>query len=424
MNFVVKGNLCYSNCPSCLTTLPNGYLVFADGVCAGVFSELPQQYAGLPLADYGDALILPGFTDLHLHAPQFAYRGLGMDLELIEWLNERAFPEESKYADMAYAERAYDLFVDAMRKSVTTRFCCFATVHAPATLMLMEKLEAAGLRGYVGKVSMDRNAPESLCECEQAAGDCENWLAEASRRFTRVKPMVTPRFIPSCTNGLMEKLSALAKRYGAPLQSHLSENRSEIEWVRELCPEAKSYADAYDRFGMLSPRTVMAHVVYPEDDEMKLLAERGVTVAHCPASNMNIRSGIAPVRRLMNAGVKVGLGTDVAGGQTIDLMRAVTDAVQVSKLYWRLLNQQDKALTLAEAFYMGTKGGGAFFGKVGSFEAGYEFDAVVLDDSGLPHPQELTVKERVERAMYLSGDCKLVQKYVAGEPILNTAGKR
>jgi guanine deaminase len=417
MDFILKGNLCYSESPQCLTTLPQGYLVVADGAFAGVFGSLPERYEALPLQDWGDRLILPGFCDLHVHAPQYAYRGLGMDLELIDWLERRAYPEEGRYGDAAYAGRAYDLFVDAVRRSATTRLCCFGTVHAPATLLLMEKLEAAGLRGYAGKVSMDRNVPEPLCECA-AAADCEKWLREASARFTRVKPMVTPRFIPACSDVLLERLAALAAEYGAPVQSHLSENRKEIAWVRSLCPDARNYADAYDRFGLLGASTVMAHAVYPEAEEIALLAARGVTVAHCPASNVNLRSGIAPVRTLMRAGVKVGLGTDVAGGQTLDMFRAVTDAVQASKLYWRLIDQADEALTLDEAFYMATKGGGAFFGKVGGFEAGYEADALVVDDSGLPHPQELTVRERAERALYLPGDVRIVQKYVAGTPIL------
>ena len=420
MDFVLKGNLCYSESPECLTTLPGGYLVHEGGVCKGAYATLPAAYARLPLTDYGDRLILPGFCDLHVHAPQFAYRGLGMDLELIEWLERRAYPEESKYADAVYAAKAYDLFVDAVLKSPTTRLSCFATLHVPATLLLMEKLEAAGLRGFVGKVSMDRFAPETLCEvnAQRGAADCEAWLNEACARFTGIRPMVTPRFIPSCTDALMQALADLAQRYGVPVQSHLSENRSEIEWVRELCPDAKNYADAYDRLGMLGPQTIMAHVVYPEDAEIELLKTRGVTVAHCPASNMNIRSGIAPVRKLLDAGVRVGLGTDVAGGQTLDMCRAVTDAVQSSKLYWRLVDERLRALTLAEAFYMGTKGGGAFFGRVGSFEPGYELDAIVLDDSGLTHPQPLSVTERVERAMYLSGECRLVAKYIAGQSVL------
>ena len=420
MDFVLKGNLCYSGSPECLTTLPGGYLIYAGGVCKGAYPVLPEQYAGLPVTDYGDRLILPGFCDLHVHAPQFAYRGLGMDLELIAWLNTRAFPEESKYADLEYADRAYGLFADAMRKSATTRLSCFATLHAPATLLLMQKLEATGLRGYVGKVNMNRHSPENLCECDAqtAAADTEAWVRESREKFTAIQPIITPRFIPSCTDTLMEKLSAIARRYDVPLQSHLSENHEEIRWVQELCPHSDGYADAYDRFGMFTPGTIMAHVVYPEAEEIQLLKDRGVMVAHCPASNVNLRSGIAPVRKMLKAGVRMGLGSDVAGGQTIDMFRALTDAVQASKLYWRLMDQNDRALTLAEAFYLATQGGGAFFGKVGSFEPGYELDALIVDDSDLPHPQALSVAERVERAMYLSGECRIVQKYVAGQTIL------
>lgn len=420
MDFVLKGNLCYSESPERLTTLPGGYVVSINGICEGVFETLPERYAALSLTDVGDRLVLPGLCDLHVHAPQFAYRGLGMDLELIQWLETCAFPEESKYASLAYAARAYDLFVDAIKKSATTRLSCFATLHVPATLLLTQKLEAAGLRGFVGKVNMNRNSPPNLCEldADTVGAETEGWVKETRARFARFQPIITPRFIPSCTDALMRRLSAIAGEYDVPLQSHLSENHAEIKWVNELCPNANGYADAYERFGMLGSKTIMAHVVYPEPEEITLLRERGVMVAHCPASNMNIRSGIAPVRKLLNAGVRVGLGTDVAGGQTIDMFRAVTDAVQASKLYWRLIDQDDRALTLAEAFYLATKGSGAFFGKVGSFDKGYELDAIVLDDTGLPHPQELTVAERLERAIYLSGDCKITQKYVAGEPIL------
>lgn len=420
MDFVLKGNLCYSVSPERLTMLPGGYVVSVNGVCEGVFETLPERYAALPLTDVGDKLVLPGLCDLHVHAPQFAYRGLGMDLELIEWLEKRAFPEESKYANLKYASRAYDLFADAMKRSATTRLSCFATLHVPATLLLMQKLEAAGLRGFVGKVNMNRNSPDNLCESdvETAGADTEAWVKEARQRFTKLQPIITPRFIPSCTDALMRRLSSIASEYNVPLQSHLSENQAEIKWVSELCPEAHGYADAYERFGMLGPKTIMAHVVYPEPEEVQLLREHGVMVAHCPASNMNIRSGIAPVRKFLNAGVRVGLGTDVAGGQTIDMFRAITDAVQASKLYWRLIDQTDRALMLSEAFYLATKGSGAFFGKVGSFEKGYEMDAIVLDDTGLPHPQELSVAERLERAIYLSGECKITHKFVAGEKVL------
>ena len=151
---------------------------------------------------------------------------------------------------------------------------------------------------------------------------------------------------------------------------------------------------------------------------MVRMKQNGVYVAHCPASNMNLSSGIAPIKRYLNEGIKVGLGSDVAAGQTESIFRAMTDAIQVSKLYWRHVDSSCKPLTFEEAFYMATKGGGEFFGKVGSFEEGYELDAIVLDDTCIPYPQELSTRQRLERAVYLSLDLLGIHaKYVAGEKV-------
>ncbi|MBN1776483.1 MAG: amidohydrolase family protein [Clostridiales bacterium] len=416
---VIRGHIVWCDTPKHIQTVPHGYLVCENGLCRGVFEELPERYENLPLKDYGGRLVLPALYDMHLHAPQYAYRGLGMDLELIDWLKAYAFPEEAKYADLEYAGRAYAAFADALRRSFTARFCCFATLHAPATLLLAELLEASGLQGYVGKLSMDRNAPRDLCElsADRAAEDCEHWIVEMQARFTHIKPMVTPRFVPSCTDALMGKLQGLMEKYGVPAQSHLSETRDEIAWVKKLCPDCRHYAGAYDRFGMLE-NAVMAHVVYPEDEEIELLKARGTMAAHCPSSNANLRSGIAPVRRLMSAGVRMGLGSDVAGGESIDMLRIVTNAVQFSKLYWRIVEPNEPVLSFPEVFHMATKGGGSFFGKCGSFEDGYMLDALVLDDRPLRTVVDLTVPQRLERALYLSGELRLVQKYVDGQPVL------
>jgi guanine deaminase len=152
---------------------------------------------------------------------------------------------------------------------------------------------------------------------------------------------------------------------------------------------------------------------------VELMRENGVFVAHCPASNMNLSSGIAPIRKYLDLDMKVGLGSDVAGGHSDSIFRAMTDAIQVSKMYWRHVDQKAKPVTFPEAFYMATRGGGEFFGRVGSFESGYDFDAVVLDDSALAHPQELSVPERLERAVYLGLDSHGIRaKYAAGEQIL------
>ncbi len=421
MDFIIKGHVCFMKEAKTLEVVENAYLVCLDGRCEGVFRELPEIYKDLPVTDYDDRLIIPGLVDLHVHAPQYSFRGLGMDLELLEWLNQNTFPEEAKYKDMDYADKAYDYFVEDLRQGAVTRACIFATIHNEATILLMDKLEAAGLCTMVGKVNMDRNSPAELCEksAKISAEDTVQWIERVKGRYQKTKPILTPRFIPSCTDELMAGLQEIQKKYQLPVQSHLSENQSEIEWVKELCKEAEFYGDAYDRFGMFGRGcpTIMAHCVYSTDEEIERMKENGVYIAHCPQSNTNLTSGIASVRRYLDEGMNIGLGSDVAGGSVTSIFRAMADAVQVSKLRWRLFDESLKPLTVWEAFYMGTKGGGSFFGKVGSFEKGYEFDAVVLDDSRLKHPQPLTIKQRLERVIYLSDEREIYDKYVQGKKL-------
>ena len=417
-SFVLKGNVCYSESSDRIRILENAYLVCEDGLCTGVFQELPERYAALPLTDYGDQLIIPGMTDLHIHAPQFAFRGLGMDMELLDWLNTYTFPEESKYAAPEYAERAYEQFAAHMRRSATTRACVFATIHVPATELLMDKLEASGLVSYVGKVNMNRNSPDYLCETSvaQALADTEQWICRTKERYANTKPILTPRFIPSCTDELMRGLRGLREKYDLPVQSHLSENFGEIAWVQELCPTSKFYGDAYESFRMFGGdhRCIMAHCVHSGQEEMELLKKNGVFIAHSPLSNSNLSSGVAPISRYLAEGLEVGLASDVAGGETENLFASMAGALRASKLRWRLLDQEVKPLTVDQVFYLATLGGGRFFGKVGSFEAGYEFDALVLDDTALEHPQELSVRARLERCFYLADDRQLAAKYVRG----------
>ena len=416
--FALKGNVIYT--PACgqLELRPGSYLVCEDGVVAGVFVDLPERYCGIPVEDFGEKLILPGLVDLHVHASQYAYRGLGMDMELLEWLEQNAFPEESHFADPDYARRAYGIFTEQLKYSATTRACIFATIHRPATLMLMEGLEEAGLPCLVGKVNMDRNSPDTLRETtEESLSETRRWLEE-SGDFRLVRPILTPRFTPSCTDGLMDGLGALQREFGVAAQSHLSENRSEIQWVAQLCPGTRFYGESYARSGLFGGNcpTVMAHCVWSGEEERRLMKDNGVFIAHCPQSNMNVSSGIAPVRTFLREGQRVGLGSDVAGGAHLSIFRAMTDAIQCSKLRWRLVDQDAPALTMAEALYLATKGGGAFFGKVGSFEPGYEFDAIVMDDADLPTTRTCTLAERLERVVYLS-DGRPCAKYSAGERI-------
>lgn len=414
-NFILRGNVLYT--PQCgqLSVNPHSYLVCEEGQVAGIFPTVLERFRGMPVEDFGDSMILPGLMDLHVHAAQYAYRGLGMDLELLDWLEHNAFPEESRFAEEGYAEEAYSIFTEALLHSATTRACIFATLHRPATLRLMQLLEQAGMPCYVGKVNMDRNSPESLRETTaESLAQTRRWLEE-SASFQLVRPILTPRFTPSCTDALMAGLGQLQREFDVPVQSHLSENLSEIAWVRELCPGTRFYGESYERAGLFGGKcpTIMAHCVWSGGEERARMKQNGVFIAHCPQSNMNVSSGIAPVKQYLQEGQKVGLGSDVAGGAHLSIFRAMTDAIQCSKLRWRLVDQDTPALTLPEALYMATKGGGAFFGKVGSFEPGYAFDAVVVDDRELPTTRPCTLEERLERFVYLS-DGKPMAKYVAG----------
>lgn len=425
-NFVLKGNVLYSKSKDEIASFENAYVVCSGGVCKGVFDVVPSEFEHFEIVDLGDKLIIPGLCDLHVHASQYAFRGLGMDLELMDWLSVNAFPEESKFSNAEYANKAYAIFANALKKSATTRACVFATKHEDATFSLMSALEDTGLVTKVGKVNMDEGAPENLVDesAEQSITETRN-LIEKSKAFKRTGYILTPRFIPCCSDETLKGLEKLQEEFDLPVQSHLSENYGEIEWVLEN-RDVDFYGQGYDKFGLFGKSkigkrvpTIMAHCVHSGEKEIALMKENGVFVAHCPASNDNLCSGVAPISEYLENGLKVGLGSDVAGGQTESIFRAMVDAIQASKLRWRLYDKNVKPLTFANAFYLATKGGGEFFGKVGSFENGYEFDAVVLDDSALLHPQPLDLLQRLERFAYLSGDVcgGVVAKFVQGERI-------
>lgn len=419
-NFIIKGDICYSKNKDELISGKDKYLVCDGGLSMGVFDEIPEVYKDFKLYDYSDKLILPGLIDLHVHAPQYTFRGLGMDLELLDWLNRYTFPEEAKYGDIAYARKAYESFVRELKFSSTTRACVFASLHVDSTILLMNLLEKSGLISYVGKVNMDRNAIEDLEEvsAKESLSTTKAWLDLVGKKYARTFPIISPRFTPSCSDELMEGLGYIVEEYSLPVQSHLSENPGEIEWVKELCPWAKCYGDTYDRyklFGSIS-KTIMAHCVWSDEREQRLIKERGVFIAHCPNSNLNLASGIAPIRKYLDQGQNIGLGSDVAAGSHLSIFRQVSDAIQVSKMYWRYIDQRCKPLSIEEGFYLATLGGGKFFGKVGSFDKGYEFDALVIDDADYKD-KGLSIKERLERTIYISEPRHVRHKWTRGREV-------
>lgn len=421
-SFLLKGGIAFSDNKDNIITYEKGYLVCVDGKVDAILrgdEPVPEKYDALQVIDYTDYFIIPGMTDLHLHAPQYTYRGIGMDMELLDWLNTYTFPEEAKYENLNYARHAYAFFTDDLRRCFTTRAVVFATIHNRSTRILMDKLENTGVISYVGRVNMDRNGREDLQEesAEASLKGTLEWLNETEGHYSRTFPILTPRFIPSCSDELMTGLGKLSEERNLRIQSHLSENPSEIAWVRELVPQSEGYGHAYEIFGCMGTSekpSIMAHCVYSDDDELKILKEHSTYVAHCPDSNLNLTSGIAPVRKMLERGINVGLGTDVSAGSSMNMVKTMLCAIQSSKMYYKLIDSNAAALSFEEVFFLATAGGGSYFGNVGTFKPGYEFDAVVIDDSKMQSMKHMTVRERIERMMYNDSDCVIRDKYVGG----------
>ena len=430
MKKIYKAHILYTKEQSRFEVLENGYVaVDADGRVTGVATDLASlDSLDAEVTDFGDCLLIPAMNDLHVHAPQYRNQGIAMDLELLPWLQNYTFPEELKYASLDYAERMYRRFVHDLWRFGTMRACVFATIHTESTRLLMRLFQESGMGALVGKVAMNRNCPPGLSESvEESVQGYENLISWCSHEGNltppssllppRVRPIVTPRFIPSCTPEMLRACGQLAAKYQLPVQSHLSENKDEIAWVKTLEPDSTCYGDAYDRYGLFGQTpTVMAHCVWTDGEELELMKRRGVMVAHCPTSNFNVASGMAPVRRLLDEGLPVGLGSDISGGHDLNIFRMMVYAIQVSKMHYQQ-NHERSFLTLSEAFWIATKSGGSFFGQVGSFEPGYEFDALVIDDRELNH-DNYTLLERLERYIYIGDDRQIMHRFCRGKEIL------
>lgn len=416
---IYKGNIIFAEVFGEYEIIPNGYIAVENEFIYGIYEDFPSDLDGYELIDFGDKIIIPSFCDIHLHAPQFVNRGLGMDKELLDWLEFYTFPEESKYEDLIYAKKAYKKFVKELWREGTLNAVVFGTIHRDATIELMDIMDEFGINGYVGKVNMDRNSPDFYIEdTESSIKTTLDFIEQSIDKYNRVKPIITPRFVPSCTRELMTELGEIADKYDLKIQSHLSENRSEVEWVKELHPESSSYYDVYKKYNLIrNNKTVMAHCCWNTDEEIKSMAEDKVFVAHSPYSNTNLSSGIAPIRKFLNNGVPVGLASDISGGHDISIRSVISISAQVSKMRWVYLNSDEESLNSAELFYLATKGGGAFFEKTGRFKEGYYFDALVLDDSNLLDINPRTLEERLERYFYIGDDRNIYKRFSSGKEL-------
>ncbi len=402
MKEVLKGNIVHAPALGELSIVEQGYLLLEDGVITGIEQVLPQNYDGT-VRDYGDCLILQSFADMHLHAPQYPMLGMGMDLPLMEWLQRYTFRTEARFADLDYARRIYRRLASDLITNGTTRVCMFSSLHTEATWILMEELEKAGVTGYVGKVNMDRNGAPGVLEetTEESERETLRWLEGC--HFEHIKPILTPRFTPSCSDELMGWLGELAKEQGLYVQSHLSESAGEIELVSQLYPECQRYWETYEKYGLWKDHTLMAHCVHSDDAERQAMKDHNVVVVHCADSNINISSGICPVKKMLQEGLWVTLGSDIAGGAQLPMYRVITTTIRSSKVRQIMDDWQTDFLTVAEGYYLGTTSGHKYFGAGDGFAVGDKLHAVVLDDSDfVESTRPLSVAERFERAMYMT----------------------
>ncbi|XP_072174401.1 guanine deaminase-like [Diadema setosum] len=378
--------------------------------------------------------LMPGLVDTHIHAPQYVYAGTALDLPLLDWLNKYTFPVEAQYKDIKFASEAYRRVVKRTLASGTTTALYFATLHKEASLKLAEIAVELGQRAFVGKVNMDQNSPDYYVETtEQSLKDTE-WFVKQVQALQNplVQPVVTPRFAPSCSSTLMKGLADIAKKHQLHVQSHISENIDEVEWVKELFPQCENYTDVYDTHGLMTDKTVLAHCIYLDDGEIDVFKNHGTAMSHCPCSNFSLRSGVMDSRKMIDHGVKVGLGTDVSGGYSPSMLNAIQNCVTASNTIsiMEQLNQRKnyQHLQFAEAFKLATLGGCEALGisdTVGNFEVGKEFDALLVNLKPPNSPLDVFQTEQysdskedmIQKFIFLGDDRNIQEVYVKGRRV-------
>ena len=368
--------------------------------------------------DYSGRLIAPGFVDTHLHGPQLEMIG-SYGGHLLEWLNHYTFPTERKFEDPEHARRVAKAFYGELLRNGTLTALVFSTIHYEATSIFFEEAENHGFRAIVGKTLMDRNAPEYLLDRspEQAYEESRR-LIEAWHGRGLLRYAVTPRFAPTSSPALLEVAGRLKREFpDIWMHTHISENQNEVQWVRELFPDAE-YADVYDRYGLLGERSVLAHGVWLTAEELELLAHRGARIAHCPNSNLFLGSGLFPLHRVLNAGVRVGLGSDIGAGTTPSLFNAMSDAYKVQQV-------QGVSLSPFELWYLATLGGARALtleDETGSLEVGKSADFVVLDLNAtslltLRTARASSLEDLLAGLIFMGDDRAVERSFIAGRNV-------
>ena len=395
----------------------DGFLAVDKGKIAGLgpWSERPS--AG-EITEFGaQTLLTPGFVDTHLHAPQLEMIG-SYGGHLLEWLNRYTFPTEARFSDTSHARRVAVALIDELLRNGTLTALIFSTIHHDATEIFFQEAERRKLRAIIGKTMMDRNAPDFLLEDPKTSYEQSLSLLKKWHNHDLLNYAITPRFAPTSTPELLEAAGALKREFpDAYVHTHISENPMEVAWVHELFPEAE-YADVYDRYGLLDSKSVLAHGVHLTAEELDLLGRRGSRIAHCPNSNLFLGSGLFPLHRVLDAGVIVGLGSDIGAGTTPSLFNAMADAYKVQQV-------QHVSLSPFHLWYLATLGGAralSLDNVTGSLQPGKSADFLALDLQATPllamRTERASSAEDVLAGLIFMGDDRAVRSaWVGGEPV-------
>jgi guanine deaminase len=405
--------------PDAARHLSQGAVLVEEGRIAAV-GEAAALRAAHPAArvrDYGRHLISAGFVDAHVHYPQTAIIA-SWGKRLIDWLNSYTFPEEIRFADPDYAAQIAQRYCELTLAQGTTSFCTYATIHPASVDAIFTAASANGQRIWAGKTCMDRNAPDALRDSAQSAYDDSKALLNRWHGKDRLSYVVTPRFSPTSTPDQLAVLGALwAENPGCLMQTHLSEQTDEVDWVKSLYPEARDYLDTYERFGLLGEGGLYGHAIWLTDREKSRLAEVGAALVHCPTSNAFIGSGLFDMAGNKAAGLRVGLATDTGGGSSFSMLRTMAAAYELAQL-------RGRALHPAELWWLATVGSAQSLRaghQIGNIAPGMEADLVIVDLASTPAIEQATRRaDDIWQALFptimMGDDRAIADVWLAGRP--------